>query len=173
MSATLGGFGRVFGKLTIGKKLYGLAGVLLVFVVVLGVTSITSLGSVNTAGQSMYRNSALPGLELGKISTATVDAHRSLLRTLLYWSDKTIYAQEKVSRAKDDVTVTSQLAALRKARLSAAERKDLTAYSGIWAHYRQLRDTALRQATAGHMKASLKTTIARMCLGSPSACRSS
>ncbi len=91
--------GAIFGNITIGKKLYGLAGSLLVFVIVLGIVSISSLSSTDSAGKSMYLDSALPGLELGKISTATVDAHRSLLRTLLYSSDTTIYNQEKKAHA--------------------------------------------------------------------------
>ena len=152
--------GRMFGNITIGKKLYGLAASLLVFVIVLGVVSISSLASADSAGKSMYLNSALPGLELGKISTATVDAHRSLLRTLLYSTDKTIYNQEKVARANDDVMVSTELAALKRATLPAAEVADLSAYSIDWAKYRQLRDTALNQWFVQHeTKASLATTI--------------
>ena len=152
--------GAIFGNITIGKKLYGLAGSLLVFVIVLGIVSISSLSSTDSAGKSMYLDSALPGLELGKISTATVDAHRSLLRTLLYSSDTTIYNQEKITRATDDVIVRTQMAALKRAALAPAEVADLSAYSIDWAKYRQLRDTALNQWFVQHKtKASLATTI--------------
>ena len=152
--------GAIFGNITIGKKLYGLAGSLLVFVIVLGIVSISSLSSTDSAGKSMYLDSALPGLELGKISTATVDAHRSLLRTLLYSSDTTIYNQEKITRATDDVIVRTEMAALKRATLAPAEVADLSAYSIDWAKYRQLRDTALNQWFVQHKtKASLATTI--------------
>jgi methyl-accepting chemotaxis protein len=152
--------GRIFGNITIGKKLYGLAGSLLVFVIVLGVVSISSLSSADSAGKSMYLGSALPGLELGKISTATVDAQRSLLRTLLYPTDRTIYNQEKVVRAQDDVTVSTEIAALKRATLRPAEIAALAAYSIDWAKYRELRDTALNQWFVQHKtKASLATTI--------------
>jgi hypothetical protein len=156
----VGGLGRLLGNITIGKKLYGLAAALLVFVLVIGITSISSLSSANNAGRSMYLGSALPGLELGKISTATVDAHRSLLRTLLYPTNKTIYTQEVASRAKDNVTVSTELAALKKAQLPASERADLATYGNDWDQYVQLRNTALTQAFVQHnMPASLKTTI--------------
>jgi hypothetical protein len=51
---------RWFADLSVSKKLYGLAGGLIVLLVVTGLFSIANLSSASTQGRDMYQNATVP-----------------------------------------------------------------------------------------------------------------
>src|SRR5262249_6753700 len=138
-------------------KLLGLAGLLLGFMAVVGVLAVVSLGQVNSRGASMYTNQTVPAQKLGDVSTAVVDAHRSLLRQLLYTGDAGVAAQEEAARSKADRPAPADLAAI-SANATATERAELDHFQTIWTQYRALRDKGLAQAKAGD-NAGMRVTV--------------
>jgi methyl-accepting chemotaxis protein len=149
-------------KFTIRTKLLGLAGLLLALLTLVGVLAVVSLGRVNARAASMYADQTVPAQKLGEVSTAVVDAHRSLLRQLLYTGDAGVATQEQQARIADDATVVSDLAAIGKTKLAPAERAGLKRFSSLWAGYRALRNRSLAEAHAGHitaMRATVKQAL--------------
>ena len=70
-----------FNNLAISKKLYGMAGVLLAFLTILGVVSISNLGAVNALGGSVYADRVVPLKDVSEVRALLGDIDSQVLRS--------------------------------------------------------------------------------------------
>jgi methyl-accepting chemotaxis protein len=66
--------------LSLGTKLYGMTGVLLALMVLLAGISLTSLGSVNEKGGSMYSDRTVPIRDLAEVRALLGDIDSQIAR---------------------------------------------------------------------------------------------
>jgi len=63
-------------RLSVRTKILAVAAILTVFMAVVGVLSIMNLGSVNTLGQKMYSERAVPNYDVAAINTQFMNLRR-------------------------------------------------------------------------------------------------
>jgi hypothetical protein len=73
---------RRVSNLSMGKKLYGLAGVLVASIVLVGLLGLVNLSSSASSGSDMYRNATLPIEHLGEARAQLANVDTGLLRAL-------------------------------------------------------------------------------------------
>ncbi len=107
--------------LSIRGKLFGGFGIVLILCAVVGVTSISSLSSVDQAGAGIYANNVVSLQQLGRASTAFTDEQRLVLRGLVYAHDRAIQQQVSAGVVADQATVQKQLSHYTGAGLAPQE----------------------------------------------------
>jgi methyl-accepting chemotaxis protein len=125
-------------RIGVNAKLLGIAALGALLAIVVGVLSISNLGSVNARGKSMYKDRTLPIEHLGVVSTALADVQRGLLRIQL--ERKHEVTRTEIAAYKRNATETKNQVALYAASSLLPEEKaklgklrtDLVAYGRLW-----------------------------------------
>ena len=136
-------------KLTIRTKLLGSAGILIAFIVAVGLLGISSLGSVNSLARSMYLDRTVPIADLGKIDAALVDEQRLGLRGIIFAGDTTIQAEIDRDMAANEALVTERLDTFAATDLLDSEKAALANFEASYAEYQGLRDQVRALARDG------------------------
>jgi methyl-accepting chemotaxis protein len=139
---------------SLAKKLYGLVGVLLAFLVLVGVTSISSLSSVNQKGAGIYSNNAVALNQLGAANTAFTDEQRLVLRGIVYARDPAIQQQVDTGIAADQATFERNVDQYAGAGLAPTESAGVATIRPAVASYLPLRDRVRLLTKAGDLGAA-------------------
>ena len=143
-----------FRNVSLAKKLYGLVGVLLAFLVLVGVTSISSLSSVNQKGAGIYSNNAVALNQLGAANTAFTDEQRLVLRGIVYARDPAIQQQVDTGIAADQATFERNVDQYAGAGLAPTESAGVATIRPAVASYLPLRDRVRLLTKAGDLGAA-------------------
>ena len=143
-----------FRNISVAKKLYGLAGVLLAFVLIVGVMSISSLSSVNGKGTGIYANNAVALSQLGAANTAFTDEQRLVLRGIVYAHDAAVQQQVDTGIAADQATFQQNFGAYVGAGLAPEENALVVVLKPALAAYLPVRDRVRTLAKAGNVSAA-------------------
>jgi methyl-accepting chemotaxis protein len=124
-------------KLKVQGKLYGLAGTLLAFLVLVGAVSISGLGSVDRLGASMYGDRVVPLVQIGEARSQLGDIDSYIQR------DITRAHGAKYTRMSNSsaAAVDRQVKAYEATFLVPAEKRGLASFHPHWTAYK----TAYRQ----------------------------
>jgi methyl-accepting chemotaxis protein len=141
-------------NLSLAKRLYGLVGVLLAFLLVIGVMSISSLSSVNRQGAAMYSNSAVSLGQLGVANAALTDEQRLVLRGIVYVRVPGVEQQVDAGIAADQATFDRNLKGFVGAGMAAQERAAVATLRPALAAYLPLRDRVRSLTKAGSLSAA-------------------
>ena len=109
-------------RLNVQGKLYALAGVLLLFLLVTGALAIRNLGSVNTLGGSMYGDRVVPLVQLGEARALLGDIDSQIQRNI---SDPPKSATFAAAAAKDAAGIDQQIQAYEATMLVDSEKAGL------------------------------------------------
>ena len=142
-------------------KLYGMAGVLLALMALVGILSINNLAAVDELGGSMYKNRVVPINDLGQIRGLLGDVDSQIQRVVEDTSPQSAPAAEPPAKQgsdkgysdlvlETDETGTNELLAkYKKSNLSAEERNILKEFEPKWAEYQQVYRDIFAAALAG------------------------
>ena len=122
-------------NLSIAKKLYGLAAVLLAFLLILGLTSVKNLGSVNELGASVYQHRVVPMRDLADARAYLGDIDSQTLRT--FASTRTDVSWEKAAQ-KDAAEVDKLIKNYEATDLVQAEKEGLVAFHRDWDSFKKV-----------------------------------
>ncbi len=132
-------------KLKVQGKLYGLAGALLAFLVLVGVLAISGLASVDRLGGSMYGDRVLPLVQIGEARSQLGDIDSYVQREITRPQGDRYAAMSDQSAA----AVSRQIKAYEATFLVPAEKRGLAAYHPHWAAYRRAFHQVLAAARRG------------------------
>jgi methyl-accepting chemotaxis protein len=150
---------RKLRELSLGTKLYGMAGVLLGLMVLVGVVSINNLGAVNEKGGSMYLDRTVPIRDLAEVRARLGDIDSQIQRAI---TDSKGPDTEYVETVADDVEAVDELIAAYEATfLVQAEKDGLKRYHDSWDGYQETVNTLLEHAQAGDEPAAAREYFAR------------
>src|SRR4051812_45140761 len=122
-------------KLTLRTKLFGLAGLLLTLMTVVGVVSILNLNSVSQKGGSMYADRVVPVRDLAQARSLLGDIDSQILRTFGTTADE----QQLVTTAnRDRDGVDALIKGYEATFLVDAETRGLAAFHEHWDAYQQV-----------------------------------
>jgi methyl-accepting chemotaxis protein len=120
-------------RLNVQGKLYGLAGVLLLFLLCSGLLAIKNLGSVQALGGSMFDDRVVPLVQLGDARALVGDIDSQIQRDI---SDPRRSARYAAAVAKDAERVDAQISAYEATMLVDAEKAGLADFHTNWDAYR-------------------------------------
>jgi methyl-accepting chemotaxis protein len=143
-----------FANLSLVKKLYGLAGVLLACLVLLGLYSINSISSVGQQGSDIYASNAVALDQLGIAATAFTDEQRQVLRGIVYSQDRSVQQAVDTTIAADQATFTKQINEFAAVGLSPTEAAAVGKLRPAVAAYLPLRDKVRAATKAGDVSAA-------------------
>jgi methyl-accepting chemotaxis protein len=143
-----------FTNMSLAKKLYGVVGLLLIFLAVTGVSAISSLSSVNSKGAGMYTNSAVSLTQLGTANTAITDAQRLALRGIVYAASPAVQQQVDAGIAADQATFDGNLRQYVGGGLAGEESKLMATLKPALAAYLPLRARVRALTKAGNPSAA-------------------
>jgi methyl-accepting chemotaxis protein len=120
-------------RLNVQGKLYALAGVLLAFLLAVGVLAIRNLGAVHELGGSMFGDRVVPLVALGNArgQVGEIDA-----QTLLAITDPARRERYTKTAATAAERVDAEIAELEATHLTASEKADLGEFQTHWDAYR-------------------------------------
>ncbi len=144
-----------FRNISLARKLYGLVGLLLVFLLVVGLSSISSLSAVDQKGSNIYTSNVQALDQLGAASTAVTDEQRLLLQGISYPGDKTIQQATDSELAAQQAVFDKSIRAFSAAGLSPQERAGIATLRPALAAYLPLRDSVRSLTKAGNLQAAL------------------
>jgi methyl-accepting chemotaxis protein len=136
-------------KLNIRAKLLGTSGILIVFMVLVGLLGIINLGTVNTLGASMYADRTVPIHQLGLVDSALVDEQRLSLKGIIFADDAATQAQIDTDMAGYEALVKENIDAYAATFLLDSEKVALADFQTNYAAYQGLRDQVRTLAKAG------------------------
>src|SRR3954465_14208540 len=119
-------------KLTLRTKLFGLAGLLLALMTVVGIVSILNLGSVGRQGGSMYADRVVPVRDLGQARSLLGDIDSQILRTFGTTADE---GPMLAAARKDQEGVDGLIKTYEATYLVDAEKQGLTGFHQAWDQY--------------------------------------
>jgi methyl-accepting chemotaxis protein len=145
--------------LSLGTKLYGMTGVLLALMVLLAGISLTSLGSVNETGGSMYSDRTVPIRDLAEVRALLGDIDSQIQRAITDSDgDDTQYVD---TVAKDVVAIDKLIKAYEATFLVQAEKDGLRRYHDSWNRYQKTFNAVLEHASPGDEAAATREYFAR------------
>jgi methyl-accepting chemotaxis protein len=147
---------QFFKDLSIRGKLFGGFGVVLILCLVVGVTSISSLSSVDQAGAGIYTNNAVALSQLGRASTAFTDEQRLVLRGIVYRASQ---QQVNAGIATDQATVQKQLSQYAGAGLAPQETAQMATLRPAEAAFLRLRDRVRSLTQAGEVSSAITINV--------------
>jgi methyl-accepting chemotaxis protein len=145
--------------LSLGTKLYGMAGVLLALMLLLAGISITNLGSVNEKGGSMYSDRTVPIRDLAEVRALLGDIDSQIQRAITDSSGDDKQYVDTV--AKDVVAIDKLVEAYEATFLVQAEKDGLRRYHDSWERYQKTFNAVLEHAAAGDEAAATREYFAR------------
>jgi methyl-accepting chemotaxis protein len=140
--------------LSVRGKLFGGFGVVLVLVLVVGVTSISSLSSVDRQAAGLYSHNALALSHLGQASTAFTDEQRLVLRGIVYAAKPAVQQDVNAGIAADQAIVSQQLSQYVATGVGAQEEALMGTLRPAETAYLALRDRVRSLTLAGHVSAA-------------------
>ena len=144
---------HLLDRLTLRAKILVLAGVLLVFLAVVGITGVRSLGSVERISGSMYADRVVPLRDLGETRALLGDIDSQIQRAI---TDRDRSNQQGYADAvaKDRAAVEKILEAYAATKLVPAEETGLETFRGAWAEYQKAYAAVLRPARENRSRAA-------------------
>ncbi|HUO75254.1 MAG TPA: methyl-accepting chemotaxis protein [Solirubrobacteraceae bacterium] len=143
-----------FKNMSLAKKLYGVVGVLLLSLVLMGVMALSSLSSVDSKGSSMYSNNAISLTRVGNANTAFTDGQRLVLRGIVYVNAPAVQQQVDAGIAADQATFQRNLNQYANSGLAPAESSVMATLKPALAAYVPLRDKVRALTKAGNATAA-------------------
>src|SRR5262245_18980016 len=128
-----------FNNLSLAKKLYGLAAVLLALMTVIAVVAIKNLGSVNDKTEVMYSKHTTSIAEVADLVDTMTDEQRLVLRGLVYADDATIQKEVDTKLAAADAKFKKSLENYKAGDISAEDRAGVDEFEKGYAGYTQVR----------------------------------
>jgi methyl-accepting chemotaxis protein len=150
---------RKLRELSLGTKLYGMAGVLLGLMVLVGGVSINNLGAVHEKGGSMYVDRTVPIRDLAEVRALLGDIDSQIQRAI---TDSKGPDTEYAETVAGDVEAVDELVAAYEATfLVQAEKDGLKSYHESWDAYQESFNALLEHAQAGDDEAAIREYYAR------------
>jgi hypothetical protein len=144
-----------FNNLSIAKKLYGLTGVLLAFMAILGVVSLTSLGSANEKSDQMYTDGVVGLKGADDILLELNQQHQLALATVAFTGDaqtmKAITDGYKASQAKLQKMLT---ATADTGEQTAAQKKESEQFAASLTSLGKAQAAVLAASATGDVNAA-------------------
>jgi methyl-accepting chemotaxis protein len=142
-----------FENLSLVKKLSGLVGVLLAFLILVGVVSVTNISSVGNKGSDIYASNAVALDKLGGAATAVTDEQRLVLSGIVY---RTQAAERQVDQgvASDQAVFEKELGGYIATGLSPTESAAVNTLKPAMSTYLRLRSRVLTLSKAGQLTAA-------------------
>jgi Four helix bundle sensory module for signal transduction len=128
---------RFFRDLPIGRKLYGLAGVLIGFLVLVGVLGLTNLASSASRSKDMYQNATLPIAQLDNARSQLGNVDADLVKAVTQTSG----ASQDLSAVQTDAGAYEQ-ALIKTYASSALSPAEQAVYGPAQTAWSQLKDVA-------------------------------
>jgi methyl-accepting chemotaxis protein len=136
-------------RLRIQGKLFGMAGVLLACMAIIGVVAISNLGNVKRLGGSMYADRVVPINDLSQARSLLGDIDSQIQRNLITEGSDTSFTKTSLA---DDAKIDKLIAKYEATFLVDAEKKGLVAFHRDWndykAAYKAVLDAGSRNADA-------------------------
>jgi methyl-accepting chemotaxis protein len=129
-----------FRNISLARKLYGLVGLLLAFLLVVGLMSISSLSSVDQKGSDIYVSNVLALDQLGAAKAAVTDEQRLLLQGITYPGDHAIQQATDNELAADQASFDKNVKAFTAAGMAPQERAGIATLRPALAAYLPFRD---------------------------------
>jgi methyl-accepting chemotaxis protein len=146
-------------ELSLGTKLYGMAGVLLGLMLLVGVISIKNLGAVEQKGGSMYVDRTVPIRDLAEVRAVLGDIDSQIQRAI---TDSNGPDTEYAEIVAGDVKAVDELITAYEATfLVQAEKDGLRAYHASWEKYQETFNAVLEHASVGDEPAAIREYFAR------------
>jgi hypothetical protein len=102
-------------------KLFGGFGAVLLLAAVLGVTSISSVGSVNQKGARIYTSNVMAVDQMGAANTAVTDEQRLLYQGISFAQDQSIQREVDQNVPADQALFEQQMKAFSGAGMTSTE----------------------------------------------------
>jgi len=142
---------RFFYNLSIGRKLYGMVGLLVAFLVALGVLAISGLSSSSSLGSDMYTNATVPIEDLSNAQTGLGNVESDLLQAIVDPAGPSPHIQAYQS---DAAALEQAMTAYRGTAPSAAELRVYAQYQTGWARYQDIAAAVQKAVLAGGTRAA-------------------
>jgi methyl-accepting chemotaxis protein len=139
---------------SIRTKLLAMAGALLALMLLIGVLSVSSLGSVHEKGGSMYADRVVPIRDLAEIRALLGDIDSQIQRAIT--DTKGDDAKYVDVAAKDSGAIDELVKAYEATFLVDAEKQGLRAFHDAWAGYQESFRAVLDHATRGDDAAAVR-----------------
>jgi methyl-accepting chemotaxis protein len=122
---------RLFRRLTLRAKILGLSGMLLAFLVVVGVVGVRALGQVDRVAGSMYDDRVVPLRDLGEARALLGDIDSQVQRAI-HDRDAGRLATYRTAAARDRTRFERLFAAYTRTKLVPAEERQVAAFRQRW-----------------------------------------
>jgi methyl-accepting chemotaxis protein len=145
-------------RLSIRTKLLAMASVMLALMLLIGAIAVSSLGTVNGKGASMYADRVVPIRDLAEVRALLGDIDSQIQRAITDRGDDTGY----VTTVDEDVReLDALIAEYASTYLVAGEKTRLRAFREEWAQYRRSVSALLDRAVAGDDAGAVREYYAR------------
>jgi methyl-accepting chemotaxis protein len=125
---------RLFRRLTLRAKILGLSGMLLAFLLVVGVVGVRALGQVDRVAGSMYDDRVVPLRDLGEARALLGDIDSQVQRAI-HGRDTGRLATYRTAAAKDRTRFERLFGAYTRTQLVPAEERQVAAFRQRWPAY--------------------------------------
>ena len=140
---------QFFYDLSIGRKLYGMVGVLVAFLVLMGALAINGLSSSASIGHDLYVNTMVPIEHLGEAQRAIGNVESDALGAVADPTGLTGYVR---SFHADTDAVEKAMSAYHGTEISPREEKTYDQFESDWARYKTIDQAVLKDVRAGNPK---------------------
>jgi methyl-accepting chemotaxis protein len=148
-----------FRNLSLGTKLYGLAGVLLALLLLVGALSVKNLGAVNAKGGSMYADRVVPIRDLAQVKSLLGDIDSQMQRSI---TDPAGHDAQYAKVVEDDVKAIDRLVQTYEGTLLVeAEERGLERWQESWGDYQESFRALLGHSLKGDESAAIAEYFAR------------
>jgi methyl-accepting chemotaxis protein len=142
-------------KLSVRTKLLGTAGVLLVFMAVVGGLGIVNLRSLNSTAQDMYANRVLPIQQLGAANVSFMNIRRLATSGVAQIGDASAQAKVDADIAAGKALIKAEVDAYGATELLDSEKNGLAKFQADYATYLASLDGLRAVTLTGDTEASL------------------
>jgi methyl-accepting chemotaxis protein len=142
---------KFFNNLSIGRKLYGMVGLLVAFLVIMGILAISGLSSSASIGRNLYANTMVPIEHLGEADRSLGNAESDVLESTM---DSKNLSQYFDSFQSDTASVEQAIAAYHGTSLSGQEEQVYNHFESGWARYKSVGVAVQKAVKAGNPAAA-------------------
>jgi methyl-accepting chemotaxis protein len=140
----------VFDRLTLRAKILGLSGMLLAFLLVVGVGGIRALGSVDRVAGAVYQDRVVPLRDLGE-ARAVLGSMDSGVQRAIHDRDATRRAAYRTAVVRDRQRLERLFSGYTATVLVAAERRQVAAFRERWPAFNASVDRILSASAQGRV----------------------
>ena len=144
---------QFFYNLSIGRKLYGTVGLLVGFLVLMGVLAIDGLSSSASIGNDLYVNTMVPIEHLSEAQRGIGNVESDALGAVADPGGLNGYAQ---SFQADAQSVERAMRAYHATSISAAEERTYEQFATGWVRYKTVDQAVLNEVKAGNSRAATR-----------------